>query len=127
MRRYLFILGHLMRYGADVIEATALPNNGSQQPTTAACQAACLSFFDSPSSEPTPVFALSLPLLRMVKPQMAQTRLWDTVSCDIGSLICQECRIFACTHIQLLFVETLETLGDVATYDRTMLQCAQAS
>ena len=44
-----------MRYGADVIEATPLPNsNSGKAPTAADCQAACLAFFDSPSSAPAP-------------------------------------------------------------------------
>lgn len=47
MRRYLYVLGQLLRYGTDAIEATQLPKG--QPVNVPNCQATCLSFCTSPA------------------------------------------------------------------------------
>ncbi|BDA45698.1 Nipped-B-like protein [Coccomyxa sp. Obi] len=47
--RYLYVLGQLLRYGMDAIEATQLPKG--QPVTISNCQATCLSFCTSPAGD----------------------------------------------------------------------------
>lgn len=46
--RYLFVLGHLLRFGIDVVEATQLPNGKSI--TVPDCQAMFMTYLNSPAS-----------------------------------------------------------------------------
>ena len=51
--RFLFVLGHLLRFGTDIIEDADPPNGGGSH-MLADCHAMCLSFFTAASSAPCP-------------------------------------------------------------------------